>query len=231
MRRILYEDVARDMKEKILKGIYPVGSYIPTENELEVMYDVSKVTIRRAIEILTQDGYLEKKSGKGTTVLSNRTFNKLSKASSYSSILEESGHDIVKKVRSVKLIKQEDVPDTISLKTMPSIVKYERVYEFEGKPYIYFIHYVAVEGDYKILEKQDVSLYAWMYQNGVEIDRINDAFAISEVPSDIKEVLLMDKESLLMRTRSSFDHQGNCVEFAISYYNTEIHPYEVQYQV
>ncbi|WZU00109.1 GntR family transcriptional regulator [Erysipelothrix sp. D19-032] len=88
-KKLLYLEVAQQIKKDILSGRYPVGSYIPTERELEEMFVVSKITVRNAVEILSNEGYLEKKSGKGTTVLSNRLFNRLSKANSFSSILEK----------------------------------------------------------------------------------------------------------------------------------------------
>jgi Transcriptional regulators len=44
---ILYQKVADDIKKNILSGTYEVGSLIPTENELEQKYDVSKITIRK----------------------------------------------------------------------------------------------------------------------------------------------------------------------------------------
>ena len=64
----LYIEVAESIKSAILNGVYPVGTQIPTENELEQTFNVSKITVRKAIEILSNEGYVEKKSGKGTTV-------------------------------------------------------------------------------------------------------------------------------------------------------------------
>ena len=39
---------------------------LPTENELSEQYHVSRVTVRKAFAALDSQGYLEKKSGKGT---------------------------------------------------------------------------------------------------------------------------------------------------------------------
>lgn len=45
-----------------------VGEMIPPEPELETTYGVSRATVRRAVEVLVADGYLEKRQGRGTTV-------------------------------------------------------------------------------------------------------------------------------------------------------------------
>ena len=84
MRRksVLYLEVADQIKEDILSGKYPVGTFLPTETELEELFNVSKITIRRAIEMLATEEFVEKKC-RGTTVLSNRPYNKLSKAGTF----------------------------------------------------------------------------------------------------------------------------------------------------
>ena len=71
--RVLYLEVADQLKEDIFSGKYPVGSMLPTETELEEMFGVSKITVRKAIELLAADEYVQKKSGKGTTRLRNGT--------------------------------------------------------------------------------------------------------------------------------------------------------------
>ena len=86
--RVLYLEVADKIKEDIFSGKYPVGTMLPTENELEEMFQVSKITVRKAIELLATDEYVEKKSGRGTTVVSNRPYNRLSKAASFTQILK-----------------------------------------------------------------------------------------------------------------------------------------------
>lgn len=65
---ILYLQLGSDIRQKILSGEYPIGSKIPTEQELCDKYDVSRITVRRAIQDLVEDGLLEKVRGKGTFV-------------------------------------------------------------------------------------------------------------------------------------------------------------------
>jgi DNA-binding GntR family transcriptional regulator len=64
----LYVQMFSIIKEKIETREWPVGSQIPTEDELCRTYDVSKATIRMAIADLVRTGYLKKLQGKGTFV-------------------------------------------------------------------------------------------------------------------------------------------------------------------
>ena len=45
--RVLYLEVADKIKEDIFSGKYPVGSMLPTESELEELFQVSKITVER----------------------------------------------------------------------------------------------------------------------------------------------------------------------------------------
>ena len=57
----LYLDVKKDLLDKITSGEYSEGTIIPTEHELSDLYNVSRPTIRKAVQILVDAGYLEKK--------------------------------------------------------------------------------------------------------------------------------------------------------------------------
>ena len=67
----LYMTVLEILKERIITGEYGLHTFMPTENELEKEFDVSKITIRKAIGMLENEGFVSKKSGSGTKVISN----------------------------------------------------------------------------------------------------------------------------------------------------------------
>lgn len=60
-----YELAYRTILDRIKAGRYNVGSRMPTEGELATHFRVSRVTIRRALDMLVQDGYVESKQGSG----------------------------------------------------------------------------------------------------------------------------------------------------------------------
>ena len=64
----LYKQLIRKLRDDIALGIYPVHSRIPTEQELCGTYGVSRVTVRKALAELTQEGLLNRQQGKGTFV-------------------------------------------------------------------------------------------------------------------------------------------------------------------
>lgn len=69
----LYEQLMDAIREDIQKQVYKPGDRLPTETELEQIYGVSRITVRRAVKELCDQKILMKKQGKGTFVL-NRGF-------------------------------------------------------------------------------------------------------------------------------------------------------------
>ena len=64
-----YQNAYRVILNRLKSGRYPVGGRMPTETELAKHFEVSRVTIRRALDMLVQDGYVESKQGSGYKVL------------------------------------------------------------------------------------------------------------------------------------------------------------------
>ena len=56
------------MKNDIVAGVYPAGGRIPSEQVLCDTYGVSRVTVRKAMLDLVQEGLLVRRQGKGTFV-------------------------------------------------------------------------------------------------------------------------------------------------------------------
>ena len=66
----LYIQLTRILLEEIRSANWKLNDRIPSEDELSRTYNISKITVRQAINNLTSDGYLMKIQGKGTFVTS-----------------------------------------------------------------------------------------------------------------------------------------------------------------
>lgn len=64
----LYEQLKLLIKNDILNNIYKPGERMPSETELGELYGVSRITVRRAIKELANEGLLICRQGKGTFV-------------------------------------------------------------------------------------------------------------------------------------------------------------------
>jgi DNA-binding GntR family transcriptional regulator len=64
-----YSRVAGSLKEEIVKGVYPVGSQLPTEAELCARFSVSRHTVREALRLLRDERLIASRQGAGSVVL------------------------------------------------------------------------------------------------------------------------------------------------------------------
>ena len=63
-----YQYIKDELKNKIISGQFASGDKFYTEAELIAMYDVSSITVVRALNDLAKDGYIVRQQGKGTFV-------------------------------------------------------------------------------------------------------------------------------------------------------------------
>lgn len=73
--RAKYMDVYYEILGKIEKNEYKALSQIPSENTLIKEYEVSKDTVRKALALLEQNGYIQKAKGKAAIVLNYNRMN------------------------------------------------------------------------------------------------------------------------------------------------------------
>ena len=65
----VYVQLADDLAAKIESGDFPPGSRLPSEAELAETYEIAKMTVRRALEVLRERGLVRTLHGRGSVVI------------------------------------------------------------------------------------------------------------------------------------------------------------------
>lgn len=105
--RALYLQVEADIRNDIMQKKYLPGEKLPTETEMCKIYNVSKITIRKAFELLTKNGLVERSRGRGTFVKLNKEKVSLGATQGFNQFLEKTGHSIKNNILSTKLTKAD----------------------------------------------------------------------------------------------------------------------------
>lgn len=71
-KQSVFQDIARQIQEKVDKGIYVSAQRLPSEYDLAKEFEVSRLTVRKAIDELISRNVLVKQKGKGTYVMSQQ---------------------------------------------------------------------------------------------------------------------------------------------------------------
>ena len=61
-----YYTLMEELKQAIMSGSIKPGEKLPSENELSDRYHISRHTVRKALSILINEGYIEAEHGRGT---------------------------------------------------------------------------------------------------------------------------------------------------------------------
>lgn len=115
----LYQQLMDVIIENIKNGTYKAGDKLPTETELEAIYNVSRITVRRAVKELCDKNILVKKQGKGTFVLDSSLRIRLNEIGGFHEAVEERNQTAFSELLSLEKKKASDefseylnIPDT-----------------------------------------------------------------------------------------------------------------------
>lgn len=72
MKKTRYKEIEILLKEKIQHGTLQVGDYLPSENKLCTNFSITRTTVRKALDNLLKEGFIEKQHGKGSRVKERR---------------------------------------------------------------------------------------------------------------------------------------------------------------
>jgi len=91
VRTIRYHQIAEELRGRIMSGAYASGRIMPSESELSSEFDVSRVTIRKALEILRDDGLVDSRQGFGWFVAGETVRQPLARLSTIEEQMRDSG--------------------------------------------------------------------------------------------------------------------------------------------
>jgi GntR family transcriptional regulator/GntR family frlABCD operon transcriptional regulator len=67
-----YQKLYALLKNRIQVGYFKEGDLLPSENDLSKKHNIARMTVRRALMELANEGYIKKVKGKGSIVIATR---------------------------------------------------------------------------------------------------------------------------------------------------------------
>lgn len=105
----LYQQIYQLLRTKILSGQWRPGDVLPSEADLMEQYQVSRATVRQAIDELASDGLIYRKQGKGTFVSPPTVEQGLVRIVSFTEDMEQRGFTPGTKLVSAGLVPATDL--------------------------------------------------------------------------------------------------------------------------
>ena len=133
-----YQLIQNDLRQQIISGKFENGDKFYTESELTKLYNVSSITVIRAVNELVKDGYLIRQQGKGTFVSRSRK----GRLVEFSDIeIFPLGHETVT-VLSCEKGNDPDILEKLELDKSEFYYRIIRVRHVYGTPFIYHNSYI-----------------------------------------------------------------------------------------
>ncbi len=206
----LYHQLMQRIADDIEKGNYPVGSRIPPEHELEETYQVSRVTVRRALAELTAEGLLERKQGKGTFVSTPRISQDLKSIHSFHDSCKMNGVKAGTRVVHVTEMDADatDIAD-LNLRQGDRVVETLRVRSADGEPVALEKNHFSTVYSYLENENLNGSLYNVLRDYGVEPKQATHDISMTFATEAQAKLLNIETGSPLMRLKEVvYDQKG-----------------------
>lgn len=133
-----YLTIYSDIEDQIKKGIIKANTLLPSENELKEQYNTSRETIRKALNLLSQNGYIQKLRGKGSIVIDINKFDfPVSGLVSFKELTDKMGNKPRTIVNELSLQKPENwLKQQLHLSSKDQVWKIVRTREIGGEKII-----------------------------------------------------------------------------------------------
>ena len=141
-----YEKVKEDIERKIVEGFWNENEVLRSENLMCEEYNVSRITIRRAIDELVQEGKLYKIKGKGCFVSKQEKEVERLPLYSFSDTIRNQGH-VPSKTRISWEVREagEELGRVLEIDRKDSVYVLKTLYKADDKPYCLNISVMPVD--------------------------------------------------------------------------------------
>ncbi|UOQ86718.1 GntR family transcriptional regulator [Gracilibacillus salinarum] len=222
-KQSLHAYIKNELLTRIKSGLYQKGEKIPTELELCNDFDVSRTTVREALNQLTIEGYLERVQGRGTFVADKKVSQTLSQTvKRYVDQLEIQGKTAEIVLHQLSVIPANaTMQQALDVPLNDPIQKIERIRKANNSPTQYEISYIPWNVAPGITKEQaETSLY-----NALKKDfKVN----IAKTTEHIEITLSDESTSYYLESETGLpcfyietiaeDKEGKKIEYSQSYF-------------
>ncbi len=221
----LYQQLQRRLRLAIENRVLGADDALPPERDLAEELNVSRITVRKAIDGLVEEGLLLRKQGSGTFV-TNRVEKNFAKLTSFSEDMRARG----RKPRSVWLDRAAGTVtpgESLTLRSSPGtpVYRFSRIRYADDAPMA--LEYATVLADcLPSVESVETSLYEALERTGNRpvraLQRLRAVLLTAEQAQLLKA---QEKDAGLLVERVGFLKDGRAVEFSQSFYRGDIYDF------
>ena len=225
MPKSIYEEIYKDLKQKIEDDTFKYQQLLPSENTLIQTYHCSRNTVRRAIQCLVSDGYVQTVQGKGVRNIYRPSEQSMFTIGEIETFEESAKRNDIKAYTKTVLFTELTIDENYSLKTgfpVGTEVYYlQRVHYFDDVPLIlnhnYFLKDCVPNLTKEISEN---SIYQYLendlHMTIVNSKRIMTVEKVTQIDEKYLKLNVNDYNCVAVVTSQTFNSDGIMFEYTQS---------------
>jgi len=228
----LYYQLKTILLDKIRDGQWQVGDLLPSENQLQDDYDISRTTVRQTLSELVTEGYLVRKRGLGTFIAEPKVTYDPSKQFELNEYTKSQGITLHWEFKDAQEVKADDlVAASLDIREGTSVLQIRRLRLADNRVIGYHLAYVP-----PTIQKFIDESY---YKEGQSLDYLKNCPALSDshiqrtLEASIVERLDMDwldaapNTPILKMERIVYASDNTPVEFLVARFRGDRFKYQI----
>lgn len=216
----VYMRIVEDIKKKIKSAELKPGDTVPSEKALCDEYGASRMTVRKGLAVLANEGYIYSIPGKGNFVRKPE----LNKYTIYYNEMKNSINSVDKtKLLEVNIIMpDEKLANDLQITKNKNVIMIRRLFYTDGAPVAYDIKYLLYQKGMPIVEKEiEHATFPEMFSQKVPPFALKKELIIyATTPGeDVKRYLnIYDELALLVVEQKFYNTENKPIGLGITYY-------------
>jgi GntR family transcriptional regulator len=229
----LYYQLKNILKSRILSNELKGNQRLPTETELCIEYNVSRVTVRQALSELMKEGLIYRDRGRGTFVTEGAELKRPELKGSIENLIASA------KGSRIRVLSYKEIPPPPNIAKILQLRKTERVFQLElvrfipkgpfGYSFIYFPFSLG-----KIISRNELNemteIITFVEEKlKTKAHRAKQAIDVGVADKVLAENLsVQPKSPLLIIERNYYTRRGSVMFVAITYFRPDLYKYEIE---
>lgn len=216
----LYIQIADQLRRNIEASIYQVGEQLPTEAELSTRFGVNRHTLRRAIEVLKNEGLVRVDRGRGMFVAAASIPYLLGKRVRYNEALKAHGLQAsYRTLRIAEIPAEPSIAKRLELESGDPVILFERLSLADNQPISIGSSYFPSQRFPELLERcrECQSISSLFQEYGCDHMRRSTRISARTVqPRDARLLELPLNAPILLTESINVDQQGQVIEYGVT---------------
>lgn len=222
MESPVYIQIHNQLKKDIEAGKWSIGDRIPSERELALNFEVSRMTLRQAVQTLVDEGILERRIGAGTYVANRKVQEKMSGVTSFTDLMTAQGKTPSSKTISFHIANPSlSESEKLQLKDGEQVLRMERIRYADNVPICFEVATVpqSLVVDFSKAEITSSFYKTLEEKGGYQMGGAQQTVSAQLASERIAEYLDIKRNGSILRLRQvSFLNDGTPFEYVRTQY-------------